>query len=61
MIPLSLSGQEKFPLWVGCGSFLEQPNKYIMQYEVYDHHSDNKWSNWIFLEMLAVYRYVEAK
>ena len=34
---------------------------YIMQYQVYDHHSDSKWSNWIFYGMLAVYRYVEAK
>ena len=25
------------------------------------HHSDSKWSNWIFYGMLAVYRYVEAK
>ena len=24
MIPLSLPGQQKFPLWVGYGSFLEQ-------------------------------------
>ena len=35
MIPLSLPGRRKFPLWVGYGSFLERPkniscsNKYM--------------------------------
>ena len=32
-----------------------------MTEQVYDHHhSDSKWSNWIFYGMLAMYRHVEA-